>query len=81
MNNIIFIYLDEFKQEFPNKGKYTMFKNIKHNGERPIKALVPYSLLEFREIINNISYCLHLNKGILQYYNSREELAESQLFN
>lgn len=64
---ITFKYSDGFTQEFPYNGKYTMFKGIKHNKERPIEVLLPKEIQEYPEIVNQIKYCLHPVKGKLSY--------------
>lgn len=64
---IIFIYSDGFKQEFPYKGKFTMFKGIRHNNERPIEVILPEEIKDYPEIIRNISYTLHPMKGKITY--------------
>lgn len=64
---ITFIYSDGFRQEFPYKGKLTMFKGIKHNNERPIEVLLPEEIKEYPEIIVKIGYTLHPVKGKITY--------------
>jgi len=64
---IIFIYSDGYRQEFPYKGKHTMFKGIKHNNERPIEVLLPEEIKEYPEIVNQIRYCLHPLKDKITY--------------
>ena len=64
---ITFIYSDGFKQEFPYKGKHTMFKGIRHNSERPVEVLLPEDIKQYPDIVNQIKYCLHPTKGKLTY--------------